>query len=210
MGFFSRLKGGYKDIASAISGWFTGKGSGTWLDMADLDDYVAKNAGIKSSIAMQQILQESGNLDGFKNAFEGAYKSSKMANPDVFKKAFADMTQKMTDAGVDPAKTSFIDFMNPKTAGQTEFAKSLEAYRAFKYSDDKVQMAKTLLGRDDGFTMLDRYNMFFGRGGDIGRGRRNAVRTTMAGGMVGGRLLSGGSLTHDKNGNRDIVGILFV
>ena len=55
----------------------------------------------------------------------------------------------------------------------------------------------------------DRLQAYFGDA-ERGRNRKTAAVLGYAGAAVGGRLLSGGSLTRDKDGNSDIAGVPFI
>lgn len=104
------------------------------------------------------------------------------------------------------AEKAFADSISKfKTEGMGQM------YHKFRTSAGTLEDAAQALGRksDEGLGIGGAISGFFGDP-EFGKARAKTVATAGVAGAVGLRYLSGGDLTHDARGERDIAGIPFI
>ncbi len=105
-----------------------------------------------------------------------------------------------------------FDFSNFGTDKET-ISQNLKGYGA-KLSKQKEMIGEQMANADKGFVMtdqnaLEKAQTYFSNA-EHGKTRMIAAGVGTAGLLVGGRLVSGGSLTRNADGERDIAGIPFI
>lgn len=133
---------------------------------------------------------------------KSAYKE---AAGDAYSKEIADALSKAT---VDKSSHIIAEGVDEKTLSGLQ-----DKYIEYRKNFSNIQNAKSVSEEQYKFLRKDNglfYHPNKARAYFMEDGKKAARIGTYAGGAVGLRLLSGGNLTHDNTGKRDIVGIPFI
>lgn len=181
---------GFKDLK--IAKWISKNGFGKKVVDAfgDLSD-----SGLDQIAARRKLLKQANDV------------INNMGGDDAAKVEARKVLNSISKNGNDRSFTSVMDMMQKQfdgseIKGAADFTKNVGYYKGGNYNK--------MFG-PDGIGFMDKVGGYFGDPvGGMGRTRAITTAGAYAGVSVGGRVVSGGSITRNSDGERDIAGIPFI